>query len=187
MPLSEKVLKEIDLHVRSGVESSEDIFLAFTEELYAPGELDPGLLRQAILEAERRRAEDMKQWPEVTDVDRLDQAFAGIARRGVIAMHDAGLTQSDGYDDFLSACERRPNPHAVIGYCFYTRQDLEGAIRGRGLYLAFGPSDPKDEATVGVDVGRIIVEEVRHAGLRVEWEGSFNQRIRIPGFDWKKR
>jgi hypothetical protein len=187
MPLPETVLKEIDLHVKSGVESPEDILYAFMEELYAPGELDPGLLRQAILEADMRRADDMKQWPDVTDVGRLDQAFSGIARRGVIAKHDAGFTQSDGYDDFLSARERHPNPKAVIGYCFYTRQDLQGAIRGRGLYLAFGPSDPKDEATVGVEVGRIIVEEVRNAGLRVEWDGSFEQRMRLPGFDWKKR
>jgi hypothetical protein len=144
-------------------------------------------LRQAILEANTRRAEDMKQWPEVTDVDRLDRAFSAIARRGVIAMQDAGFTQSDGYDDFLSAYERHPNASAVVGYCFYTRQDLEGAIQGRGLYLAFGPSDPKDEATVGVEVGRVIAEEVHNAGLRVDWDGSFGRRIRIPAFDWKKR
>jgi len=187
MPLSETVLHEIELHVKSGVESPERTLRVFTEELYCPGELDRELLRQAILKANARRAEDMKQWPEVTDVDKLDQAFAAIAERGIVAMHDAGFTQSDGYDDFLSAYKRHRNRKAVIGYCFYTRQDLEGAIRGRGLYLAFGPSDPEDEATVGVDVGRLIVEDVRKAGLPVEWNGTFKKRIHLAGFDWKKR
>jgi hypothetical protein len=187
MPLSETVLEQIDLHVKSGVETPERTLRAFAEELYRPGELDPGLLRQAILEANTRRSEDMKQWHKVTDVDRLNQAFAAIAQRGVIAIHDAGFTQSDGYDDFLSAYKRHRNPKTVIGYCFYTRQDLEGAIQGRRLYLAFGPSDPKDERTVGVEIGRLIVDEVRKVGLHVEWKGRFEKRISLPEFDWKKR
>src|SRR6185295_1242458 len=97
----------------------------------------------------------------------LDTAFAAINKRGVIAMHNAGYTQSDGYDDFREAYSQHPNQRSILGYCFYHEQDIQRAVRGGGLYLAFGPVDPDDEETKGREVGNIIREELERAGLKV--------------------
>ena len=64
------------------------------------GELDTHDVSAAI-DVEIARWEAEKQtWPTVTDCDRLDAAFAALNERGVIALQNAGYTQSDGYDDF---------------------------------------------------------------------------------------
>jgi len=42
-------------------------------------------------------------YPTTTDRDRLDSTFKGMNERGVIALQNAGFTQSDGYDDIRDA------------------------------------------------------------------------------------
>ena len=49
------------------------------------------------------------------------------------------------------------------------------------------PVNARDEQTKGPEVGRIIVEELRRAGFDVAWDGTFDLRIFVPRFDWKKR
>ena len=44
-----------------------------------------------------------KSWPQVTDCDRLDRAFAALEQQGVIALHRAGCTQSDGLEEVEDA------------------------------------------------------------------------------------
>ena len=63
---------------------------------------------------------------------------------GIIALHNAGYTMSDGLDDVGEVYERRKAKGlASRGYCFYHGQDVERAIVGGGLFLAFG--DMRDE------------------------------------------
>jgi len=102
-------------------------------------------------------------------------------------LQNAGYTQSDGFDDFREAYCNLSDGADIIGYCFYHGQDLERAVAGGGLYLAFGPVNASDEQTKGPEVGRIIVEELRRAGFDVAWDGTFDQRIFVPRFDWKQR
>lgn len=187
MSLPAEVLEEISVHVRGGFESPERVFEVFQSELYAPGDWDPDLLRAAIAEAFSRHERDKLSWPETTDCDRLDACFRELNDHGVVSLQNAGFTQSDGYDDFLAVYERLSDPDAVVGYCFFHWQDLEKAIQGEGLHLAFGPANPKEEETGGVRVGHQVAEVFRRAGFTVDWPGTFAKRILIPGFDWKKR
>ncbi|MEM7504236.1 MAG: hypothetical protein AAF417_19505 [Pseudomonadota bacterium] len=159
----------------------------FCEEMYAPGELERNEVRAAI-DIEWANWEVEKQtWPEVTDCDRLDSAFAAMNSRGVIALQNAGYTQSDGYDDFRDAYQSFPNKASVLGYCFYHGQDLDRAVLGHGLYLAFGPVDPQAEETIGPKVGNVVREELERVGLSVEWDGKFSSRLLVPELDWKRR
>ena len=187
MALDPDVLREIQGLVRGGFEERERIIEILTEEMYAPGELDADAVEQAVDAAVHEHEQAKKSWPATTDCDRLDAAFEALAQRGVIALHNAGYTQSDGYSDVREAHADAPDRSRVVGYCFYHGQDLARAVDGGGLFLAFGPIDARTENTEGPRIGRLVTEELQRAGLQVQWDGTFNQRIHITAFDWKRR
>lgn len=178
---------EIASMVRSGFYDRSRLIEVFTEEMYAPGELDAKDVVSAIDAQFTEYEKEKLSYPAITDCDRLDAAFARMNERGVIAIQNAGYTQSDGHDDVGEVYSQHPDKESFLGYCFYHGQDLERAINGGGLYFAFGPVDPADEQTVGVDVGNIVREELEHAGLAVDWDGTFEKRLRVPKLNWQKR
>jgi hypothetical protein len=187
MPLSSEVQREINMLVCGGFEPQDRIVEILTEEMYEPGELDAEEVEAAIGVAIKKLAREKRSWPDVTDCDRLDAVFLALEAKHVVALHYAGYTQSDGYEDVSEAYHHRPDKDKVVGYCFYHAQDLERAVKGDGLYLAFGPMDPKNEETEGPTVGTLIANELRSAGFEVQWDGTFNQRIFVPKIDWKRR
>lgn len=119
-------------------------------------------------------------WPDVTDCDRLDAVFSALSSKGIVTLQNAGYTQSDGHSDVAEAYHDHPHKDRLIGYCFYHGQDLERAVVGEGLYLAFGPMDASREASEGPSIGALIAEELRRGGLEVVWDGTFDQRIFVP-------
>ncbi len=144
--------------VRTGVHDNGRLMAIFLEEMYAPGELDELSVAAAIDAATEEWKQKKEQWPAVTVCDRLDEAFEAINARGVIAIPNAGYFQSDGYDDFREAYLEHLKKSEVVGDCFYHGQDLERAVFGGGLYLAFGPTDPTDELAGGSLVGNVVRE-----------------------------
>jgi hypothetical protein len=187
MSLNPETLRELESLVRGGFEERDRIIEILCEEMYAPGELAEADVIAAVDAAFASLARDKATWPATTDCDRLDGVFAALNARGIIALQNAGYTQSDGYDDVRQSHHERSDRDRVIGYCFYHGQDLERAVHGQGLHLAFGPMDAKKEETEGPRIGAIIVEELARAGFAVRWDGTFDQRIFIPTIDWKRR
>ena len=120
--------------------------------------------------------------------DRLDQAFAALDARGILALHDAGLTQSDGWDDVRDLHEtERPEARGAV---FYTGQDAAWAHRGQGLVFAFGAlaSKPSKKAdALSVAIGREIREVLASYGVETTWSGEPGDRISTPPFAWQKR
>ena len=186
MALNEEVLEEIAVFVRAGFDDRDRIIEIFLEELYEPGEWVPDEIAQAVDKAQAEHEAEKASWPDTTDCDRLNAAFENLEAYGVIALHNAGNTQSDGYSDFCEALHQHTDPSSIQGYCFYHWQDLERAVTGHGLCLAFGPANPKEEESRGAAVGSVVMQALEEAGLNVEWDGSFNQRILVP-MDWKRR
>lgn len=185
--LAPEVVEEISTLVRSGFYDKARLSQIFLEEMYEPGELDDADVSTAIDAATEEWEAEKKQWPAITDCDRIDKAFAAINKRGVIALQNAGDSQSDGYDDFRESYENHSNKSDVIGYCFYHGQDLERAVRGGGLFFAFGPTDSASEETEGVRIGNLVREELERAGLKVDWDGTFAKRMSVPNIVWQKR
>lgn len=187
MPIGAETLSEIRALVRGGFNRRDEIVTLFCEEMYAPGRGrsagDRSLVDSEFATLEKEKA----RWPAVTDCDKLDAVFRTLNERGLIALQNAGYTQSDGYDDVSDTYQSHSDKRQIAGYCFYHGQDLARAVEGGGLYLAFGPIDPRQEATEALAVGSLIVEELKRAGFEVDWNGSFEQRIRIRNIDWKRR
>ena len=185
--LDSLVRDEIRIFVRSGFYSKQALLKIFTQELYKLGDLDLTEL-SAFIDTEFEEFEiEKNSWPSITDCDLLDEAFIGLNSKGVIALQNAGYTQSDGYDDVKQCFNDHPSKNSVTGYCFFQAQDLERAVRGKGLYLAFGPINPELEDTEGPKIGKVIRKEMESRGLKVEWDGSFDSRILLPDINWQKR
>ena len=185
--LEPETKSEIASLVRSGFYDRERLMEIFCEEMYEPDELDADEVATEI-DAEIVKWEAEKPtWPKVTDCDRLDSVFDALNERGVIALQNAGYTQSDGHDDFLDALDDHPDQDSVLGYCFYHGQDLERAVQGQGLWLAFGPVDAEEEESLGPQVGEVVREELQRAGFTVEWDGTFSKRIFVPDLVWQRR
>jgi hypothetical protein len=187
MRLSPDNLREIEGLVRGGFEERDRIIEILCEEICAPGELDETEVTTAVDAAFASLAHDETTWPTTTDCDRLDGVFAALNARGIIALQNAGYTQSDGYDDVQQCYAERSDRDTVIGYCFYHGQDLDRAEHGQGLYLAFGPIEAQKEAMEGPRIGAMIADELTCAGFAVTWDGTFAQRIFVPAIDWKRR
>lgn len=185
--LNPETTEEIAVLVQEAFYDKTRLMEIVCEEMYEPGELEPSEVSAAIDAELLKWQAEKTAWPEVTDCDRLDAAFAALEGRGVIALHNAGITQSDGHDDFREAYARHPNRTSIVGYCFYHGQDVERAVRGGGLYFAFGPVDPNEEQKEGEKVGTIVREELERTGLQVDWDGTFANRMRIPSFLWQRR
>ncbi len=158
---------------------TRDMLLDILEE-----DVDANKMRAVIAEefAKKRAAE--KSWPKVTDCDRLDRAFVTLDADGVCAVQNAGYTMSDGYSAVAEALHARGREN-YRGYCFYHGQDLERAIHGHGLTIAFGDLD--DDQARTVMIGRAVCAALNEAGFATDWDCRAENRIEIPRIDWKRR
>lgn len=170
----------------SGFYTPERVLEIVTEEIREPGEIDPESARAWIEEEAGRKAEAELGWPEVTDCDRLTAAFAELEAGGIIALENAGNTQSEGVQEAMEIyMDLGDEKSGVAGYCFYHWQDLESVVDGGGLWLAFG--DIEGDDTRGVAIGERVVSTLARHGLAAVWPGTITQRIEIPKIVWQRR
>ncbi|MFG6330108.1 MAG: hypothetical protein K1W06_11685 [Lachnospiraceae bacterium] len=118
---------------------------------------------------------------------KLKLAFENIDKHGIVTQHCAGYTLSDGIDDCNEVADIRCKcGENIIGYCFYTTQDVEHLTLGVSsvLYMAFGSYTDNIDA---VEIGKIIVTELENAGFSTEWDNSAGKRIAIKDIVWDKQ
>jgi hypothetical protein len=181
---------QVEVSVRSGIGSEETVLDAIgllVDDIL--GEPDEDL--KSELEAYARELlEEMRRnesrWTERTTNDAIDAAFDDLNAAGIVALQDAGYTQSDGWADVNERAARlRPQPR---GATFYHRQDLERGLAGEGLWLTFGAYDDGEEHdAASVAVGREIFDVLVRHGVGARWNGTTTQRIQISPFEWRKR
>ena len=142
--------------------------------------LDIEVVRKSLSAEFAKKAVAEKSWPKETDCDRLDRVFDALDAAGIVALQNAGYTMSDGRSEALH--ERGFDKYH--GYCFYHGQDLERAVRGGGLMLAFGDidADPAKKTAVGHE----ICASLARAGFNPIWNGDPERRIEF-AIDWKRR
>ena len=176
------VADSIDKWIWSGFYAHDDIGQMVDDII---GEdADAGELKSLIGPKLRAKLRDERSWPGVTDCDRLDQVFYQLHEQGICALANAGYTMSEGYCEVSEAVADAPDGH-YTGFCFYHGQDVERAIEGEGVMLAFG--DLADDRQRSIATGQVIAGALRQAGFQVEWDGTVGTRINLPEFDWKRR
>lgn len=141
-------------------------------------------LRAAVAPEFDKKREAEREWPEVTDCDRLDAAFEALEKRQILCLHNAGYTMSDGHEDAFEALSSQSG-RGYIGYCFYHGQDLERAVDGGGLMIAFDHVDGDVAGKLGIGIA--LKEELERVGFKLDWDGTEDKRINIPNIDWKRR
>ncbi|MBJ2155162.1 DUF6891 domain-containing protein [Variovorax sp. IB41] len=110
---------------------------------------------------------------------RIDAVFEALTKAGLVALQDAGQTQSDGFSDCTEAFHERGGEAAgVHGFCFYTRQDLNRAKRTSQLSLAYWGAPQGADADM-LRVGELIVGRFRTAGFEVRWNGAASMRPEV--------
>ncbi|MGE3808443.1 MAG: hypothetical protein AB7K24_27585 [Gemmataceae bacterium] len=175
----------IEQYVRYGFYRPVEVERIVGEDVLG-GELPGKRIRELVNAEVARQTDEQESWPAVTDCDRLDQAFAALRCEGILAIHNAGMTPSEGIDEMSEQYHASGGKKSgIVGYCFYHRQDMEYALKYHELGLAFGDIDGDQKQ--GVEIGKRIRSALEAAGLRVAWTGSIKDKIDITDFKWRRR
>src|SRR5581483_9650147 len=102
-----------------------------------------------------------RNWPELTDSDRLTRAFRDLDQADIVAREVFTCCQTCGHAEIIDEYSPGLWPR---GYVFYHEQDADAAITGNGIYLAYDGDNQKA-------VGREVVTALRTRGLRPQWNG----------------
>lgn len=124
-------------------------------------------------------------WPALTDHDRLEQAFAALESQGVVCRQNFTCCGTCGAAEIGGEMDAtREGGGEVRGYAFFHMQDTERAIEGGGLWLNYGAVE--DGEAAALSIAQQIADAIAATGLRVEWDGDWNQRIHV-SLDWQRR
>lgn len=137
--LDQKLTFELRAGILSQTVLSEQLALIIEEELGAP---DEALWREQLsrlYQGMDRQFDDEQSWIDRTANDELYAALESVGERGIVALEANGTTVQHGWAIAETmAAESAPNARGVV---FYHLQDLERAVAGEGLTLAFGAFD----------------------------------------------
>lgn len=188
--LCDDMRRSLRKEVTVGMDAHEDIVDAAATAVYdgydgcweGPGlrelasQLLPGILAE--------HAQRQETWPDTTDCDRLDAAFAALNRAGILSRHHFTCCRRCGYHAIDEIIDRkRQQGHAIRGFVFYHMQRTEAAAGGGSLYLNYGSATDGES---GLAVGQEVVECLRGHGLDVEWPQDAEVAIKVK-LDWKRR
>ena len=125
-------------------------------------------------------------WPARTDFDRLDDVFKVLRADGLLALHNAGNTQSDARDDASEEWHRLGGAKSGLkGFIFYHGQDVERVIADGDLYIGF--STLPDSTVTALAIAQLTASALKKAGFKVTAPPDVHTRILMSGIDWKKR
>jgi hypothetical protein len=169
-------------------EVKEAAFDCFIDEV-GDTQLDPAVLKRiAGVETDKAFAEQLdaqRQWPAVTDCDRLDRAFADLERSGIVARQNFTCCQNCGHAEIGDAIGGAESSGTKpVGYTFFHWQTTEHAVEDGNLYLYYGAVRAGGDASVRV--ARAVVETLERHDLAVDWNGSLDKAIRVK-LKWQRR
>jgi hypothetical protein len=175
-------------YVWGGFETRDGVYEAAETHLDEPEltDADKAWIKAEIERewADKKKAEET--WPEKTDFDRLDAVFQALDKSGILALHNAGNTQSDSRSDAAQAWhERGEEKSGLRGFIFYHSQDVEHVLQDGQLHIGFGVFKSGDVKLI--EIARVASEALTKAGFRVTMPSNEDERILVTGIDWKKR
>lgn len=126
------------------------------------------------------RVAEQAGWPERTDPDLVDEAFARLEEQGIIARADFTCCGSCGHAEIGGELE----PES-LGYVFFHRQSTDAVVAQGRLWLQYGARGPqRDQDAV---IGQRIVNALTAVGLPVEGNGDGGSAVVVGPITWHKR
>lgn len=195
--IEEDASRQIRASLAAGFDSTESIrsrVLECLESEYPDDRAGMGETVSRLLADEiARRADEMRNWPQITDCDRLDAAFEELNRRGIMARHNWTCCNTCGQaempDEFMRL-DGQFEGVPIVGYTFYDFQDVDAAVDGGDIYLNYGSTErAEDEAAYTkqcIRIAEIISEMLRQHGLTVMWDGTYARKIGVT-VKWQRR
>jgi hypothetical protein len=187
----EDLVEDLAAHIRgdvaAGFHRPEDILQSaidvFRDDL--PEAILAQHARECLDEALAAQAADEAGWPQTTDCDRLDAAFAALERGGIVMRQHFTCCGTCGSAEIWDEVKTfEAGGRRAYGYGFYHQQDTERAVEGGGIYLNYGACEEGEEPAIAT--ARAIVAELERHGLATDWDGSCDRRIGV-SLDWKRR
>ncbi|MBO0697931.1 MAG: hypothetical protein J2P46_06035 [Zavarzinella sp.] len=177
----------IAFRVREGFESAHEIVESAHDWACGHYERDDLLPQVKRFTAEALAAHRAEQvgWGPTTDCDRLDEAFAALDARGIVARQDFSCCNTCGFTEIWDEVEAAERRGPVEGYVFYHLQCTERAIETGQLLMAYGCVE--DDPAAFQRVGHTIVAELRRVGLDASWGGTEGHPIVVEGLVWRRR
>ncbi len=181
------IKEHIETRVTAGFDTPEDILEGALDIYY--GEFEPHLLepdaKSYLAKALEEHFTAQESWDEITDCDRLDQAFAELTAAGIAAIQNGVCCQTCAFEDVHTEVDRmQTNAQIVRGYTFYHEQDTENAASSDALFLAYGGMEENEKSSL--QIGQEVAETLRKHGFAIEWDGSIRKRIKVL-LHWQKR
>jgi len=176
------------ISIKSGFESLEDIIDSTLEEVEDEGwenEIPEEWVRDIISREYVKNELASKTWEHPTDTEKLHTVFDRLCNEKIVALHNAGYTQSEAIYDVQDVWKDLEDEGIKpIGYCYYHGQDLERVIETGVLCIGFyGEKEKNDKEAILI--GNKLVLHLKEAGFTVEWNGMASKRIEIQDFNWK--
>ena len=176
------------ISLKSGFESLDDIITDALEAVEDEGwenEIHGEWIRKTLGSEYTKNEAESKSWTYPTDPEKLRTVFDNLCKQKIVALHNAGYTQSDAIYDVQDVWQDlEDNGIKPIGYCYYHGQDLERVIQTGILCIGFyGEKEKNDKEAI--IIGHKIVSLLKEQGFTVEWDGSASKRIEIHDFNWQ--
>jgi hypothetical protein len=126
------------------------------------------------------RLAEQREWPEVTEADKVERAFEALRGAGVTARMNFQCCMPCA----VGAVEDE-RAEGEDGFAFFHVQDTDAAVEGRGLYISFGSfdGDPARDALIA----ERVAEALRHEGLPVHSVGDPEGILHVHPLEWRKR
>jgi hypothetical protein len=148
--MSEKLTKQLRHEIRAFIEDEvmagfeppaeivESVICVFADDA-SEGTLHP-LAEKLVGRAIEEHMEAQAEWPEVTDNDRLDAAFAELEEQyGILARQNYSDCLTGGHAELQAeVAQAREQGCKIRGYTFYHAQDTGFVVESGILPLAFG-------------------------------------------------
>jgi len=117
----------------------------------------------------------------------MNKAFSLMRKAGLVAYQNYECCQSCAGAAIAAEIERRiaegkATRDGIKGCCFFHAQDAEDRDARRPFFLAYGDVDVSGIGDIGLDtveVGRIVCGCLAAAGVKYEWDGNPNTRIKV--------
>lgn len=184
-----KLADRLATDIRAGFLAVPEIVEAAVDSLSGEDDANTEALRPVaepmVGELLAQVSREAESWPETTDCDHLDQAFAILEDKGIVCRQNFSCCEPCGTMEIVDEIEREADKgKPVHGYTFFHMQDTVSAVRGHGLCLSYGATDAGDGAVAAV--ADEIVRTIDGVGLAAHWDGTVGKRIGIE-IDWKRR